>query len=133
MSEKSSYKKAVRELEKSADEMLDRIKKVYGEIPYIYQKLRKDPEKLIGQFIKSNSVFRSRKSTLTPKMKELIALSAAVSQKCAYCIKVHKDVAMSMGATKEEILETVLISALTSETSTLAEALRAIDSDELPK
>lgn len=42
---------------------------------------------------------------LDAKIRELIALACAVSQKCDGCITVHAEAARKLGATREEIAE----------------------------
>src|SRR5689334_6274050 len=45
------------------------------------------------------------------KYRELIALAVAHSTQCPYCIEVHSKKAKKAGATKEEVVESVLIAA----------------------
>ncbi|MHA1145454.1 MAG: carboxymuconolactone decarboxylase family protein [Candidatus Helarchaeota archaeon] len=127
MTEEKILKQKIRDLENHVDDILSRLEKLYGSVPYIYRVLKEHPERIVGLFVKNNSVMRSRKSTIPPKMKELIALSAAVSQKCTHCIKVHVEDALALGATNDEILETILISSMIAESSDLAIALRSMD------
>jgi AhpD family alkylhydroperoxidase len=45
------------------------------------------------------------------KYRELIALAVAHTTQCPYCIEVHSKKAKKAGASKEEVVETVLIAA----------------------
>jgi AhpD family alkylhydroperoxidase len=45
------------------------------------------------------------------KYRELIALAVAHTTQCPYCIEVHSKKAKKAGATKEEVVESVLIAA----------------------
>jgi len=108
-------------------EILDFLKNFYGEVPKIYEIMKDyNQEVIVTQFIKNQSIFKERKSKLTLKIKELIALSAAVALGCKHCQEVHMNAALQAGATKEQIFETILISALIAESSTLAVSLREL-------
>jgi len=48
---------------------------------------------------------------LTAKVKELMALSIAVTTQCPYCIEFHNKQARAKGATEAEIAEAVMVSA----------------------
>ena len=104
------------------------LEKLYGEIPFIYQKL---PKECKGPFfIKNDALFRSPKSKLSPKEKELITLSAATALKCTHCLEVHVRAALELGISLEEIKETILLSSAIAESSSLAIALRSLDKIE---
>jgi AhpD family alkylhydroperoxidase len=53
-----------------------------------------------------------KEGALSTKDKTLIALGSAVAIQCDYCVEFHKGVAMSAGATKEEMLEAAAVGAL---------------------
>ena len=69
-----------------------RMKKVYGAY---YKELYYTPERRV----------------LDPKVQELISLAASLVAKCEGCIDGHMKKALSLGATKEEISETICIAA----------------------
>ena len=69
-----------------------RIKKVYGAY---YKELYFTPERRV----------------LDPKVQELISIAASLIAKCDGCIDGHLKKAMALGATKEEISETIAIAA----------------------
>ena len=68
------------------------MKKVYGAY---YKELYYTPERRI----------------LDPKVQELISIAASLVAKCEGCIDGHMKKALSLGATKEEISETICIAA----------------------
>ena len=72
-----------------------RMKKVYGAY---YKELYYTPERRV----------------LDPKVQELISLAASLVAKCEGCIDGHMKKALSLGATKEEISETICIAAAIS-------------------
>ena len=53
-----------------------------------------------------------KNGALSAKDKVLIALACAVAIPCDSCVEFHKEVAISAGATKEEMLETAAIGGL---------------------
>jgi AhpD family alkylhydroperoxidase len=69
-----------------------RMKKVYGAY---YKELYYTPERRV----------------LDPKVQELISIAASLVAKCQGCIDGHMQKALSLGATKEEISETICIAA----------------------
>ena len=69
-----------------------RMKKVYGAY---YKELYYTPERRV----------------LDPKVQELISLAASLVAKCEGCIDGHMKKALSLGASKEEISETICIAA----------------------
>tara|TARA_B100001013_G_scaffold223779_1_gene136862 strand:+ start:364 stop:630 length:267 start_codon:yes stop_codon:yes gene_type:complete len=50
-----------------------------------------------------------KKSTLDRKTKELLAISASLTAKCQGCLEGHIKKAIKLGATKDEISETIAI------------------------
>ena len=48
-------------------------------------------------------------SALSSKNKSLIALACAVAIKCEYCVKAHKENALTAGATMDEIKEAAAV------------------------
>ncbi|MCA1815043.1 MAG: carboxymuconolactone decarboxylase family protein [Acidobacteria bacterium] len=69
-----------------------RMKKVYGAY---YKELYYTPERRI----------------LDPKIQELISIAASLVAKCEGCLDGHMRKALALGATKEEISETICIAA----------------------
>ncbi len=101
------------------------LSKLYGEVPFIYQKM---PKEMKGPFfVKNDALFRSPTSKLSPKEKELITLAAATALKCTHCLDVHINSAIELGISLEEIQETILLSSAIAESSSLAIALRSLD------
>ena len=69
-----------------------RMKKVYGAY---YKELYYTPERRV----------------LDPKVQELISIAASLVAKCEGCLDGHMKKALALGATKEEISETICIAA----------------------
>ena len=112
-------------------EILKFLKEFYGEVPKIYNIMAiYNREMILTNFIKNQGVIKENKSKLPLKVKELIALAAAVALGCKYCQEVHMKGALELGATKYQIFETILISGMIAETSTLAVGLRTLENLE---
>ena len=106
------------------------IEQEYGKVPLIFQRMAERPEVLISHLLYKDAVAKT--STLDPKYVELICLAVGAALKCTHCTGYHMQAALKMGASREEILETVLIAGLISNSSVLANAYRVID-DKLAK
>ena len=53
-----------------------------------------------------------KNGALSTKEKALIALACTVAVQCDFCVKFHKEVAISVGASREEMLEAAAIGGL---------------------
>lgn len=53
-----------------------------------------------------------KEGTLSAKHKELIAVAISVAVRCEPCVYLHVKKSLSLGATREEILEAVSVSAM---------------------
>ncbi|GAB3169143.1 carboxymuconolactone decarboxylase family protein [Telluribacter humicola] len=85
---------------------------------YQSPKDRKYTETLINSAPKEAAAFMNLKHTaerndgaIPAKYRELISVAVALTTQCAYCIESHINNAVEAGATREEIAETVFISA----------------------
>jgi AhpD family alkylhydroperoxidase len=67
---------------------------------------------------------------LSPKVKRLIALGAAITRGCEWCIATHVKKAIEAGATRQEILETCLVAVVMSGGPAMAYSKIAIDAAE---
>ncbi|NLX48800.1 MAG: carboxymuconolactone decarboxylase family protein [Methanospirillum sp.] len=106
-------------------EWMKAIEADYGKIPLIFQRMAERPEVLVSHLLYKDAVTHT--STLEPKHVELICLAVGAALKCPHCTGYHMQAALKMGASREEILETVLVAGLISNSSVLANAYRIID------
>jgi AhpD family alkylhydroperoxidase len=83
------------------------------------------PEVLISHLLYKGTVAET--SSLDPKYVELICMAVGAALKCPHCTGYHMLAAMKMGATREEILEVILLAGLISNSSVLANAYRIFD------
>jgi AhpD family alkylhydroperoxidase len=68
-----------------------------------------------------------KKNLLGPKIRELIALAAAVSLRCDGCIAVHSEAALRHGATEEEIAEALGVAIAINAGAALVYSTRVLD------
>jgi len=109
----------------TAEEWLKIIEREYGKVPLIFQRMGERPEVLISHLLYKSSVAET--SSLDPKYVELISMAVGAALKCPYCTSYHMQAAARMGATRDEILEVILLSGMIANSSVLANAYRVID------
>lgn len=109
----------------TASRWLREIEDEYGAVPLIFQRMAQRPEVLVSHLLYKDSVTHT--STIDPKYVELISLAVGAALKCTHCVEYHMKSAMSKGATRDEILEVVLIAGLLANSSVLANAYRVVD------
>ncbi|RQD80468.1 MAG: carboxymuconolactone decarboxylase family protein [Methanocalculus sp. MSAO_Arc2] len=107
---------------------LEQIEKEYGAVPLIFQKMSEKPEVLISHLLYKGSV--TQLSKLEPRVVELISMAVGAALKCSHCVEYHMRAAQAKGATREEILEAVLIAGLLANAAVLADAYRVVNGDE---
>jgi len=111
--------------EKTAEEWLNNIEKEYGIVPLIFERMAERPEILISHLLYKSAVIET--SALEPKIIELISLAVGAALKCNHCVEYHMQSAKKKGATKQEILEVILIAGMLANSSVLADAYRIIN------
>jgi AhpD family alkylhydroperoxidase len=109
----------------TAEEWLRVIENEYGKVPLIFRRMGERPEVLISHLLYKSTVGET--SQLDPKYVELISMAVGAALKCQYCTSYHMQSAVKMGATREEILEVILLSGMIANSSVLANAYRVID------
>ncbi|MCX6690885.1 MAG: carboxymuconolactone decarboxylase family protein [Methanoregula sp.] len=101
------------------------IEEDYGKVPLIFKRMGERPEVLISHLLYKSTVAET--SQLDPKYVELISMAVGAALKCPHCTGYHMQAALKMGATRDEILEVVLLAGLISNSSVLANAYRIVD------
>lgn len=96
-----------------------------GVMPEILPTLSERTEAFVLSTL-SNELY-SRPDSLSPIVAELVALAAASGAGAEHCIKAHILSAMKEGASRDQILDTLLIAGHISRTKTLSIAIRAFD------
>ncbi len=111
--------------EETATKWMENIEAEYGRAPLIFKRMAERPEVLISHLLYKSTVTGT--SALEPKYVELISMAVGAALKCQHCTSYHLQAAAKKGATREEILEVILIAGLISNSSVLANAYRIFD------
>jgi AhpD family alkylhydroperoxidase len=111
--------------EATAEEWMKAIEVEYGRVPLVFKRMGERPEVLISHLLYKGTVAET--SPLDPKYVELISMAVGAALKCPHCTGYHMQAATRMGATREEILEVILIAGMISNSSVLANAYRIFD------
>lgn len=111
--------------DRTAEEWMEAIEQDYGRVPLIFKRMSERPEVLISHLLYKGTVAQT--SPLDPKYVELISMAVGAALKCPHCTGYHMQAAMRMGATREEVLEVILLAGMISNSSVLANAYRIID------
>lgn len=117
------FKAGKEDMEETTRAIFQMFDKAHISVPFVIQMLGKRPDVSISTLIKSASLYKS-KEIMDEKTAELIAISSAVANRSEFCTNVHIDKAYSLGATEEEIFNTILISSAVCETSSWAYGFR---------
>ena len=111
--------------EATAEEWMKAIEVEYGRVPLVFKRMGERPEVLISHLLYKGTVAQT--SPLDPKYVELISMAVGAALKCPHCTGYHMQAATRMGATREEILEVILLSGMIANSSVLANAYRIFD------
>jgi len=114
----------------TAEEWMKAIEAEYGRVPLIFKRMGERPEVLISHLLYKGTVAQT--SPLDPKYVELISMAVGAALKCPHCTGYHMQAAVKMGASREEVLEVILLSGMIANSSVLANAYRIFD-DKLEK
>jgi AhpD family alkylhydroperoxidase len=114
--------------EKAVPELIEDVRKHYGEVPYITNFMKDFPEIFIPKTIYDNSIMRGSKK-LDPDTVELICIGVASAIRCDHCLKMHIRVAKRRGIDKESIFYAIMIGAFLANAAVLADSTRALTSE----
>ena len=105
-----------------SDDIMEDTEEMLGTMPFIFPVLRERAETFA---LSALADYRTcRPENLPPKIAELVAIAAAAGAGADNCLKVHIRAAQKVGATRDEIFDTILISATIGKTKILASSLR---------
>ncbi|OPX71249.1 MAG: Alkyl hydroperoxide reductase AhpD [Methanoregulaceae archaeon PtaB.Bin009] len=111
--------------EEIAEAWMKDIEVEYGRAPLIFKRMAERPEVLISHLLYKTAVIKT--SAIDPKYTELISMAVGAALRCPHCTSYHMQAAVKKGATREEILEVILIAGMISNSSVLANAYRIFD------
>lgn len=106
-----------------ADDVLAETENWLGTVPFIFPIMRERSEAFTLSTLGDYKT--ARPASLDAKTAELVAIAAAAGAGADKCIKVHIGTALKEGATRDEILDTILIAGIIGKTRVLASSLRA--------
>ena len=115
--------KVLMEDEGLADALSQMIEDQRGHLGFLLSTLKKRHKTFNPYVLKGMSVYREP-DAIDKKTAELAAVSAATALRCEHCLDAHMGRAVEEGASLEEILDVMLISAAICESSTLSVAFR---------
>ncbi len=98
------------EMEKEAEKRLEKMEAMLGKVPVIHQILSDRPDLFVPSFDTSAAIFMG-KGVLDIKTKRLISVAAAAMGGSPYCLRAQMEDAKLAGATEDEVLEALQISA----------------------
>jgi len=130
MSDLSDFEEKLKHISESggeriAAEWMANIEEEFGRAPLIFKRMAERPEGLISHLLYKGTVTRT--SALEPKYVELVSMAVGAALKCQHCTSYHMQAAVKKGASREEVLEVILIAGLISNSSVLANAYRIFD------
>jgi len=105
------------------EKILKAIEKQYGFIPLVNQVLSERPDIFVPSATMGKAILEG-KGELDQKTRYLAAISAATAMGSPHCIKVQMQHAIQVGATRDEILESMLIGSYMAMTRSQSFALR---------
>lgn len=105
-----------------AELLLKRIEKAYGFVPVVNQVLSERPDMFIPSVEASKSILE--RGIMDRKSKMLCAVSAAAAVSGEYCLDVQIAHAKDAGATRDEVLEAIMIGCQMNYTRSQSYALR---------
>lgn len=106
-----------------ADALSQVIEDQRGHLGFLLSMLRKRHRTFSPFVLKGMSVYREPRA-IDRKTAELAAVSAATALRCEHCLDAHMARAAEEGASMDEILDVMLVSAAICESSTLSVAFR---------
>jgi len=106
------------------DEITEDVREMLGVVPFIFTLLRDRPDIFALSAIADYRI--SRPGSLDAKTAELIAIAAAAGAGADNCLKVHMGAALKEGASRDEVLDALLIAAMIGKTKVLASSLRQL-------
>lgn len=113
--------------DKAAQDILKSIESIYGEVPYVFQFMKDNPEIFITKVLHNNAIQRS--SALDAKTIELISVAVSAAMRCSHCLKLHIRIASNLGIPDDQIAAAVFLAGNLVNASVLATATRHLDEE----
>ena len=107
------------------DELLEMMSQEFGGTPETMELLSKIDEKVVFEHA-ANKNFAMGEGKIPPKYKLLISLAVGATLDSENCVSTYTQLALKNGISKEEILETLLITRFAKGTSVFSAATPAL-------
>ena len=106
--------------------VLDRVRKVYGQVPLVSEVLSKRPDMFIPYSDLSSAVLFKPKF-MDQKAMELAAIAAGSALGAEHCLMVHFKQAAKYGASEDEMFDAIMVGAMMAMTASQAVAYRKLN------
>jgi AhpD family alkylhydroperoxidase len=116
--------------EETRTAILEFFKEEYGGTGFLMRTLAEESPEVFVRYALEADRRLGAPRVLEPKIIELVAVAASTALLCDHCLRAHIASAHTNGATWEEILDTILVAAHTSESSAVSVALRAFKQEQ---
>ncbi len=120
-----SYPDDDRYSEEHVQRVLERVKKVYGQVPLVSEILSKRPDMFIPYSDLSSAVMYKPKF-MDQKSMELAAIAAGSALGAEHCLMVHFKQAAKYGASEDEMFDAVMVGSMMAMTASQAIAFRKL-------
>jgi 4-carboxymuconolactone decarboxylase len=111
--------------EERVQRVLERVKKVYGQVPFVTETLSKRPDMFIPYSDLSSAILY-RPKFMDQKTMELAAIAAGSALGAEHCLLVHFKQASKYGASEDEMFDAVMVGAMMAMTASQAVAYRVL-------
>lgn len=112
-------------LREKTDKILKAIEEAYGFVPVVNKILSERPDMFVPSVGFTQSVLESKCGAIDLKNRYLCAISAATAAGGEHCVRVQIAHAKQAGATRDEVLESIMIGSTMSMTRSQSYAMRA--------
>ncbi len=128
---KELIKKAKRLMddETLAEALAESIEEQRGVLGFLLGMLKNRPRTFNPYVLKGMTIYREP-SSIDRKTAELVAVGAATALSCEHCLEAHIKRALDEGATLDEVMDAILVSAAIAESSALSVAFRKFRQQE---
>ena len=107
-----------------ADKILEAIKKEYGFVPLVNQVLSQRPDIFVPAANFGKAALEGKEQKLERKTAYLCAISAATALGAEHCLNVQMKHAVAAGASKDEVLEAMVVGSYMAMTRAQSYAFR---------
>ncbi|HEY3420201.1 MAG TPA: carboxymuconolactone decarboxylase family protein [Methanomassiliicoccales archaeon] len=111
--------------EERVQRVLDRVRKVYGQIPVVSEVLSSRPDMFIP-YSELSSAILFKPKFMDQKTMELASIAAGSALGAEHCLMVHFKQASKYGASEDEMFDAVMVGAMMAMTSSQAVAYRVL-------